>query len=223
MCNTMYLLFVFVYQKYGDTIMIHKLNKTKKSQQPQLPPEQEAMADGREGVLALREAVERLVEMARGLVERAEEAATEADRGEVGPIPYPYRPRVLPGRTHSGCCFGRRTHTHTKQQWLFWLCIIYRYDSSMPTRARLKMLTMRRATAEVCSKTKTLRQRTLSRLVQRGLDVNSAGNSISRYTCPHTSRVEFAVSWRYESIGQWRSYWWGAVEDALCRSRATAL
>lgn len=72
------------------------------------PPEQEAMADGREGLLALREAVERLVEMARGLVERAEEAATEADKGEVGPIPY-----RTEGTTMVVVLVGKHTSTQT--------------------------------------------------------------------------------------------------------------
>lgn len=44
---------------------------------------QEALADGQEGMLALQEALERTVDAARGLLERAEVAAAEAEEGEV--------------------------------------------------------------------------------------------------------------------------------------------
>lgn len=44
---------------------------------------QEAFADGRDGMLALREALERAVDETRGLLERADVAAAEAQGGEV--------------------------------------------------------------------------------------------------------------------------------------------
>lgn len=48
---------------------------------------QEALADGQEGMLALQEALERTVDAAGGLLERAEVAAAEAEEGEVNPRP----------------------------------------------------------------------------------------------------------------------------------------
>lgn len=41
------------------------------------------MADGQEGILALQEVLERTVDAARGLLERAEVSAAEAEEGEV--------------------------------------------------------------------------------------------------------------------------------------------
>ena len=46
--------------------------------------EQEALAYGEEGMLVLQEALERTVDAAKGLLERVEAAATEAEGGEVG-------------------------------------------------------------------------------------------------------------------------------------------
>ena len=69
-------------------------------------PPQEALADGQEGMLALQEALERTVDAARGLLERAEVAAAEAEDGEVS------------AHSHEGCAFalrppyfGRASHT----------------------------------------------------------------------------------------------------------------
>lgn len=50
--------------------------------------EQEALAYGEEGMLALQEALERTVDAAKGLLERAEAAAAEAEGGEVGANVY---------------------------------------------------------------------------------------------------------------------------------------
>lgn len=44
---------------------------------------QEELAEGQEGMLALQEALERAVDAARGLLERAQAAAAEAEGGEV--------------------------------------------------------------------------------------------------------------------------------------------
>ena len=49
---------------------------------------QEALAYGEEGMLALQEALERTVDAAKGLLERAEVAAAEAEGGEVGANTY---------------------------------------------------------------------------------------------------------------------------------------
>lgn len=74
---------------------------------------QEALADGLEGLLALQEALERTVDAARGLLERAEVAAAEAEDGEVGG----------PTRTMCSfaCCpffFGKPRRTGDRRTWM---------------------------------------------------------------------------------------------------------